>query len=401
MLRRGLLTSLFALGLTAAAQAQISDNVVKIGVLNDMAGPYADFAGPGTVDAVRLAVEDFGGTVLGKPIEIVFADHLNKPDVGTALARQWFAVDHVDMVMDMPNSAVALAVQQVARDEHRITINLSAASTELTGKQCSPTGMHWVSDSYANSHGTTLAVVKQGGDTWFFITVDYEGGYANEREAKKVLDAMGGKLLGHALHPINASDFSSFLIQAQASGAKIVGLSNGGADTVNAIKQAAEFGLTKRGQKLVGMFVNITDIHALGLPAAQGLILTEGWYWDRDDETRAFAKRLQARHHAMPTQYQAGAYSAVTHYLKAIQAAGTDQAEPVMAKMRELPVNDMFTKGGVLREDGRMVHAMYLMQVKEPGESKGEWDVYKVLATIPGQDAFRALSDSACPAVKK
>ena len=401
MLRRGLLTSLFALGLTAAAQAQISDNVVKIGVLNDMAGPYADFAGPGTVDAVRLAVEDFGGTVLGKPIEIVFADHLNKPDVGTALARQWFAVDHVDMVMDMPNSAVALAVQQVARDEHRITINLSAASTELTGKQCSPTGMHWVSDSYANSHGTTLAVVKQGGDTWFFITVDYEGGYANEREAKKVLDAMGGKLLGHALHPINASDFSSFLIQAQASGAKIVGLSNGGADTVNAIKQAAEFGLTKRGQKLVGMFVNITDIHALGLPAAQGLILTEGWYWDRDDETRAFAKRFQARHHAMPTQYQAGAYSAVTHYLKAIQAAGTDQAEPVMAKMRELPVNDMFTKGGVLREDGRMVHAMYLMQVKEPGESKGEWDVYKVLATIPGQDAFRALSDSACPAVKK
>ena len=401
MLRRALLTSLFALGLTAAAQAQISDNVVKIGVLNDMAGPYADFAGPGTVDAVRLAVEDFGGTVLGKPIEIVFADHLNKPDVGTALARQWFAVDHVDMVMDMPNSAVALAVQQVARDEHRITINLSAASTELTGKQCSPTGMHWVSDSYANSHGTTLAVVKQGGDTWFFITVDYEGGYANEREAKKVLDAMGGKLLGHALHPINASDFSSFLIQAQASGAKIVGLSNGGADTVNAIKQAAEFGLTKRGQKLVGMFVNITDIHALGLPAAQGLILTEGWYWDRDDETRAFAKRFQARHHAMPTQYQAGAYSAVTHYLKAIQAAGTDQAEPVMAKMRELPVNDMFTKGGVLREDGRMVHAMYLMQVKEPGESKGEWDVYKVLATIPGQDAFRALSDSACPAVKK
>ena len=401
MLRRGLLTSLFALGLTAAAQAQISDNVVKIGVLNDMAGPYADFAGPGTVDAVRLAVEDFGGTVLGKPIEIVFADHLNKPDVGTALARQWFAVDHVDMVMDMPNSAVALAVQQVARDEHRITINLSAASTELTGKQCSPTGMHWVSDSYANSHGTTLAVVKQGGDTWFFITVDYEGGYANEREAKKVLDAMGGKLLGHALHPINASDFSSFLIQAQASGAKIVGLSNGGADTVNAIKQAAEFGLTKRGQKLVGMFVNITDIHALGLPAAQGLILTEGWYWDRDDETRAFAKRFQARHKAMPTQYQAGAYSAVTHYLKAIQAAGTDQAEPVMAKMRELPVNDMFTKGGVLREDGRMVHDMYLMQVKEPGESKGEWDVYKVLATIPGQDAFRALSDSACPAAKK
>ena len=401
MLRRALLTSLFALGLTAAAQAQISDNVDKIGVLNDMAGPYADFAGPGTVDAVRLAVEDFGGTVLGKRIEIVFADHLNKPDVGTALARQWFAVDHVDMVMDMPNSAVALAVQQVARDEHRITINLSAASTELTGKQCSPTGMHWVSDSYANSHGTTLAVVKQGGDTWFFITVDYEGGYANEREAKKVLDAMGGKLLGHALHPINASDFSSFLIQAQASGAKIVGLSNGGADTVNAIKQAAEFGLTKRGQKLVGMFVNITDIHALGLPAAQGLILTEGWYWDRDDETRAFAKRFQARHKAMPTQYQAGAYSAVTHYLKAIQAAGTDQAEPVMAKMRELPVNDMFTKGGVLREDGRMVHDMYLMQVKEPGESKGEWDVYKVLATIPGQDAFRALSDSACPAAKK
>ena len=400
MLRCILFASLLAAYVASPAQAQISDGVVKIGVLNDMAGPYADFAGPGTVDAVRLAVEDFGGTVLGKPVEIVFADHLNKPDVGTALARQWFAVEHVDMIIDMPNSAVALAVQQVAREEHRITINLSAASTELTGKQCSPTGIHWVSDSFANSHGTTLAVVKQGGDTWFFITVDYEGGYANEREAQKVLDATGGKLLGHVHHPLNAADFSSFLVQAQSSGAKIVALSNGGADTVNAIKQAAEFGLTKRGQKLVGMFVNITDIHALGLPTAQGLVLTEGWYWDRDNETRAFAKRFQARHKKMPTQYQAGAYSAVSHYLKAIQAAGTDQAEAVMAKMRELPVNDMFTKGGILREDGRMVHDMYLMQVKEPGESSGEWDLYKVLAVIPGQEAFRTLAESACPAVK-
>jgi branched-chain amino acid transport system substrate-binding protein len=401
MLRQVILAGLLGTVLAGAARAQVSDDLVKIGVLNDMAGPYADFAGPGTVDAVRMAVEDFGGKVLGQPIEIVVADHQNKPDVGTAVARHWFTEDHVDMVIDMPNSAVALAVQQVAREEHRVTINLSAATTELTGKQCSPTGMHWVSDSYANSHGTTLAVVKQGGDTWFFITVDYEGGYANEREAQKVLDATGAKLLGHVHHPLNAADFSSFLVQAQSSGAKIVALSNGGADTVNAIKQAAEFGLARRGQKLVGMFVNITDIHALGLPVAQGLILTEGWYWDRDDETRAFARRFMARHKAMPTQYQAGAYSAVTQYLEAIKAAGTDNAETVVAKMRELPVNDMFTKGGVLREDGRMVHDMYLMQVKQPEESKGEWDVYKVLAVIPGQEAFRSLAESACPLVKK
>jgi len=401
MLRNFAVAFVLAFTLPAGARAQVSDNVVKIGVLNDMAGPYADFAGPGTVDAVRLAVEDFGGTVLGKPIEVVVADHQNKPDVGTAIARHWFDVDHVDMVIDMPNSAVALAVQQVAREEHRVSINLSAASTELTGKQCSPTGMHWVSDSYANSHGTTLAVMKQGGDTWFFITVDYEGGYANEREAQKVLDANGGKLLGHVRHPLNAADFSSFLVQAQNSGAKVVALANGGADTVNAIKQAAEFGLTSHGQKLVGMFVNITDIHALGLPAAQGLILTEGWYWDRDEESRAFAKRFMARHKAMPTQYQAGAYSAVTHYLKAIKAVGTDQAEAVVAKMRELPVNDMFTKGGVLRQDGRMVHDMYLMQVKRPAESKSDWDLYNVLAVVPGQEAFRSLAESACPTVRK
>lgn len=401
MLRNFAVAFVLAFTLPAGARAQVSDNVVKIGVLNDMAGPYADFAGPGTVDAVRLAVEDFGGTVLGKPIEVVVADHQNKPDVGTAIARHWFDVDHVDMVIDMPNSAVALAVQQVAREEHRVSINLSAASTELTGKQCSSTGMHWVSDSYANSHGTTLAVMKQGGDTWFFITVDYEGGYANEREAQKVLDANGGKLLGHVRHPLNAADFSSFLVQAQNSGAKVVALANGGADTVNAIKQAAEFGLTSHGQKLVGMFVNITDIHALGLPAAQGLILTEGWYWDRDEESRAFAKRFMARHKAMPTQYQAGAYSAVTHYLKAIKAVGTDQAEAVVAKMRELPVNDMFTKGGVLRQDGRMVHDMYLMQVKRPAESKSDWDLYNVLAVVPGQEAFRSLAESACPAVRK
>jgi len=401
MIRLAGLVCALAVCLAGAAQAQISDDVVKIGVLNDMAGPYADFAGPGTVVAARMAVEDFGGQVLGKPIEVIAADHQNKPDIGAAIARRWFDVEHVDMAIDMPNSAVALVVQQIAREAHRVSINLSAASTDLTGKACSPTGMHWVSDSYANSHGTTLAVVKQGGDSWFFITVDYEGGYANEREAQKVLDQTGGKLVGRVRHPINAADFSSYLVQAQNSGAKIVALANGGSDTVNAIKQAAEFGLTSHGQKLVGMFVNITDIHALGLPAAQGLILTEGWYWDHDEESRAFAKRFLARHKAMPTQYQAGAYSAVTHYLNAIKAAGTDQAEAVVAKMREMPVNDMFAKHGVLREDGRMVHDMLLMQVKQPSESKGEWDVYKILATIPGNEAFRSLADSACPLVKK
>ena len=401
MIRLAGLVCALAVCLAGAAQAQISDDAVKICVLNDMAGPYADFAGPGTVVAARMAVEDFGGQVLGKPIEVIAADHQNKPDIGAAIARRWFDVEHVDMTIDMPNSAVALVVQQIAREAHRVSINLSAASTDLTGKACSPTGMHWVSDSYANSHGTTLAVVKQGGDSWFFITVDYEGGYANEREAQKVLDQTGGKLVGRVRHPINAADFSSYLVQAQNSGAKIVALANGGSDTVNAIKQAAEFGLTSHGQKLVGMFVNITDIHALGLPAAQGLILTEGWYWDHDEESRAFAKRFLARHKAMPTQYQAGAYSAVTHYLKAIQAAGTDQAEAVVAKMREMPVNDMFAKHGVLREDGRMVHDMLLMQVKQPFESTGEWDVYKILATIPGNEAFRSLADSACPLVKK
>ncbi|WP_345893016.1 ABC transporter substrate-binding protein [Roseomonas acroporae] len=382
------------------ARAQLSDDAVRIGVLSDMNGPYADFAGPGSVAAARMAVEDFGGRVLGRPVEIVSGDHQNRPDVGGALARRWFDVDGVDMVTDMPNSAVALAVQQIARERNRVSINTSAVSPELTGRACSPTGFHWVSDSYAFAHGTTRAVMNQGDTSFFYITVDYEGGYAQERESTPVVEQGGGRVAGRVRHPLNTADFSSYLLQAQASRARVVVLANAGTDTVNAIKQAAEFGLAQRGQRLMGLFVNITDIHALGLRAARGLVLTEAFYWDRDDETRTFARRFQERHRNVPTQYHAGVYSAVTHYLRAVQAAGTDRGDAVAARMRELPVDDVFAHGGTVRADGRMVHDMYLMEVKQPEQSTGPWDVYRILATLPGEQAFRPLAQSACPTVR-
>jgi branched-chain amino acid transport system substrate-binding protein len=401
---RGALRAL-ALTLAAAlvpglAAAQISDDVLRVGVLNDLSGPYADFAGPGSVVAARLAAEDMGGKVLGKPIEVIGGDHQNKPDVGAALARRWVDIDRVDMVIDMPNSAVALAVQQVGRERNRIIINTSAATTELTGKQCSPVGFHWVLDSYALTSGITRAVMRQGGKSWYYLTVDYEGGYAQERASEVVINAEGGKVLGRARHPLNTADFSSFLLQAQASRAQVVALANAGTDTVTAIKQAGEFGLTKQGQRLVGFFVNITDIKALGLPTAQGVVSVDAWYWDQDEETRAFARRFAERHQGrMPTQYQAGVYSGVRHWLKAVEAAGTDEAMAVAAKMRELPVRDVFTKNGQVRADGRHVHDVHLVEVKKPEESKGPWDLYRIVSTIPGEQAFRPLNEGGCPLV--
>jgi branched-chain amino acid transport system substrate-binding protein len=384
------------------ARAQVSDEVVRIGVLTDISGPYADWSGPGSAVAARMAVEDHGGRVLGKPVEIISGDHQNKPDVGSALARRWIDTERVDMIIDMPNSAVALAVQQVGRERNRIIINTGAASTEITGRQCSPVGFHWVSDSYALSSGTSRAVMRQGGKSWFFLTVDYEGGYALERASEAVVKAEGGQVLGHARHPLNAGDFSSFLLQAQSSRAQVVALANAGTDTINAIKQAGEFGLTRQGQRLVGMFVNITDVKALGLAASQGVVATEAWYWDRNDESRAFARRFAERHRdAMPSQYQAGIYSAVRHYLKAIEAAGTDEAMAVAAKIRELPVNDMFATNGKVRADGRHVHEMYLVEAKTPAESQGPWDLYRILSTIPAEQAFRPLADGGCPLVRQ
>jgi branched-chain amino acid transport system substrate-binding protein len=402
--RRGFLgtTAAGLLGTTTARAApKLSDGMVKIGVLTDLNGPYRDFAGPGSVLAARMAIEDFGGTMLGKPIEVVFADHQNKPDVGSAVAREWFSAGGVDMIIDMPNSAVALAVQHIGHEAGRVTINSSASTTDLTGKSCSPTGLHWTSDAYAQAHGTADAMMQRGMDSWFFLTVDYTGGYTLEDSARPVVLSKGGKVLGSVRHPLNTGDFSSFLLQAQSSGAKVVALANAGNDTVNAIKQAAEFGLMKNGQQLVGLFVNITDIHALGLKTTRDIIFTEAFYWDFDDKTRAFGKRFEARHHAMPSQYQAGINSAVTHYLKAIEACGTDDGLTVVNQMKSMPVEDFFARNGHLREDGRMIHDMFLVQVKSPEASKGEWDLYNVLATIPAAQAFRPLSAGDCPLVGK
>jgi branched-chain amino acid transport system substrate-binding protein len=392
----GLIGGMGAARAQSAKPSRLSDGLVKIGVLTDMNGPYRDFAGPGSVIAAQMAVEDFGGTMFGKPIVIVSADHQNKPDVGSSIAREWFTVGQVDMVIDMPNSAVALAVQDLARQAGRVSINSSASTTDLTGKACSPTGLHWTSDAFALSHGTAHAMMQQGQNSWFFLTVDYAGGYILEDAARPVILSEGGKVLGSVRHPLNTADFSSYLLQAQSSGAKVVALANAGNDTVNSIKQAAEFGLMARGQKLVGLFVNITDIHAIGLKTAQTLIFTEAYYWNFDDRTRAFAKRFQARHNAMPTQYQAGINSAVTHYLKAIEACGTDDALPVVAQMKATPVEDFFARNGRVRQDGRMVHDMFLVQVKTPEASTAEWDLYNVLATIPGDQAFRPLSEGGC-----
>src|SRR5215213_5395581 len=379
-----------------AAQAQPSDNVVKIGILNDQSGVYANFGGKWSVEAARMAVEDFGGKVLGVPVEIVSADHQNKPDIASNIARQWYDVDKVDAIMELTTSSVALAVQQLTKEKKRINIVTGAASTDLTGKQCSPYGFHWAYDTRALAVGTGGALVEQGGDSWFFLTADYAFGYSLEEETARYVQSKGGKVSGKVRHPLSASDFSSFLLQAQGSKAKIVGLANAGLDTSNSIKQAAEFGIVAGGQRLAALLFTLAEVHGLGLRAAQGLVLTEGFYWDLDDQNRAFSKRFMERTGRMPNMIQAGTYSAVTQYLKAVQAAGTDETEAVTKKLHEMPVEDFFARNGKVLANGRMVHDMYLFEVKAPNESKGAWDYYKHLSTISGDLAFASLQESGC-----
>ncbi len=389
-----------SLGATLASAA-VSDGVVKVGVLNDMSGTYADLAGPGSVVAAQMAIEDFGGKVLGMPIELISADHQNKADIAANKAREWFDTGKVDVIVDLPTSSCALAVMEVANQKNRVTLISTGASTKITGASCTATNVHWTYDTYALAVGTGRAVVANGGDTWFFLTADYAFGHSLEGDTAAVVKASGGKVLGTVRHPFPNADFSSFLLQAQASGAKIIGLANAGADTTNAIKQAREFGIVPT-QTLAGLLVFLTDIRSLGLETSQGMMLTTGFYWDRNDETRAWSKRFHARHGAQPTMGQAGVYSSLMHYFKAIEKAGTDEAVATVNKMRELPVNDgMFATNGKVRADGRMVHDMYLAQVKTPAESKGEWDYLKILRTIPGDEAYLPLDKSTCPLVKK
>jgi branched-chain amino acid transport system substrate-binding protein len=383
------------------AGAQVSDGIVRIGVLNDQSGLYADLGGPGSVIAAKMAVEDVGGSVLGKPVDVIFADHQNKADIGAAIARQWFDAEKVDLAIGFDNSAVALAVEQLAAEHNRIAIAGAVGSTAFTGKSCTPTEASWIYDSYALTTSLARSVVAEGRDSWFFLTVDYAFGHSLEADATSAVRAAGGKVLGSVRHPLNTSDFSSYLLQAQSSGAKVVALANGGGDMINATKQANEFGLTRGGQSIVSLLVFITDIHSIGLKNAQGLKFVTGFYWDRDAETRAWSKRFFSRHGAMPTQAQAAVYSAVRHYLRAVVAAGTDEANAVMAKMRDMPVDDFFAKSGRLREDGRLLHDMYFAQVKTPEESTEPWDYYKILGAIPADQAFRSLADGGCPLVKQ
>lgn len=401
LLARAVAASLAASALCSAAHAQaISDNVVKLGVLTDMSSLYADSTGKGSVEAVKMAVEDYGGKVKGVPIEVIYADHQNKPDVGVNIARNWYDNEKVDAILDVPTSSVALPISALTREKNRINLNSGGGSSDITGPQCSPNTVHWTYDTYALSNVAGKAMVKRGEDTWYFITADYAFGQALERDATNVVKEAGGKVLGAVRHPLNSSDFSSYLLQAQASKSKVVALANAGGDTTNALKQASEFGLVAGGQKMIALLQEITDTHSLGIKATQGLIVTDAFYWDTNDETRAFSKRFNERVGHMPTMLQAGLWSATTHYLKAIDAIGTDEAPKVMEQMRKTPVNDFFAKNGKIRIDGRMVHDMYLFEVKKPEESKGEWDLYKLIATVPGDEAFRPLDKGGCPLVK-
>jgi branched-chain amino acid transport system substrate-binding protein len=384
----------------SAANAQISDDVVKIGVLTDMSSLYADATGKGSLAAVQMAVADYGAKVKGKPVEVIYADHQNKPDVGVNIARNWYDNEKVDAIFDVPTSSVALPISALTREKNRININSGGGSSDITGAACSPNTVHWTYDTYSLSNVAGKAMVQRGEDTWFFVTADYAFGMALERDAANVVKESGGKVLGNVRHPLNSSDFSSFLLQAQASKAKVIALANAGGDTTNALKQAAEFGITQGGQKMIALLQEITDTHALGIKATQGLIVTDAFYWDMNDETRAFSKLFNEKVGHMPTMIQAGLYSATMHYLKAIDAIGTDEAPKVMAQMRATPINDFFAKNGKIRIDGRMVHDMYLFEVKKPEESKGEWDLYKLLATVPGDEAFRPLDKGGCPLVK-
>ena len=382
------------------AQAQISDDVVKIGVLTDMSSLYADATGKGSLAATEMAVADYGGKVNGKPVVVISADHQNKPDVGIGIARNWYDNEKVDAIFDVPTSSVALPISALTREKNKIHINSGGGSSDITGTACSPNTVHWTYDTYALSNVAGKAMVQRGEDTWFFVTADYAFGAALERDAANVVKSTGGKVIGQVRHPLNSSDFSSYLLQAQASKAKVVALANAGGDTTNALKQASEFGITKGGQKMIALLQEITDTHSLGVKETQGLIVTDAFYWDMNDETRAFSNRFNAKVGHMPTMIQAGLYSATMHYLKAVETIGTDEAPKVMAQMRAMPINDFFAKNGKIRIDGRMVHDMYLFEVKKPDESKGEWDLYKLIATVPGDDAFRPLDQGGCPLVK-
>jgi branched-chain amino acid transport system substrate-binding protein len=392
-----LVVSAFALG-AGAAQAQIS---VKIGVLNDMSGLYADLTGPGSVVAAQLAAEDFGAAKKGIKVEIVGADHQNKPDVGSTIARQWYDRDGVDVIVDVPTSSVALAVNQITREKGKAFLVSGAATSDLTGKACSPNTIHWTYDTWMLANGTGSAIVKTGGDTWFFLTADYAFGHALERDTEAVVLKSGGKVVGKVRHPFPGSDFSSFLLQAQTSKAKIIGLANAGGDTINSIKQASEFGIVKGGQNLAGLLVFLTDVKALGLQTAQGLIFTETFYWDRDEASRAFAKRFseKAPRNNYPTMIHAGVYSSVLHYLKAVEAIKSTDGTKVIEQMKKMPTDDPLFGKGTVRADGRKIHPAYLVEVKAPAESKGPWDLYKIRATIPAEQAFRPMAEGGCPLV--
>jgi branched-chain amino acid transport system substrate-binding protein len=391
--------AVLALCSATSLHAQISDNAVRIGVLNDMSGPYRDLAGPGSVLAAQMAAEDFGGKVAGATIEIVAADHQNKPDIGSGIVRKWFDEEKVDAVADVPTSSVAMAVQELSRTKEKIFLISGAASAALTGKACSPFSIQTADDTTALSAGTTRAVVKSGADTWFFLTADYVFGHTIQKESTRIIESNGGKVLGSVTHPQNASDFSSYLLTAQASKAKAIGLANAGNDTTTAIKQAVEFGLTEKGQRLVGLILFISEIHALGLQNAHGLLLTEGFYWDMNDASREWSKRFFARFGKMPTREHASTYATVTHYLRAIDATKTDEPKVVMAKMKSTPMK-YFGEEGRIREDGRFIHDLRLYEVKSPSESKYPWDYYKQVAVIPGDQAFGTLEESECSLVK-
>jgi branched-chain amino acid transport system substrate-binding protein len=395
------LSALAALLACGTAHAQYSDGTIKIGVLSDMSSLYADIGGPGSVIAAKLAVEDFGAAAKGMKVEIVSADHQNKPDNGSTIANQWFDVDKVDVIVDVPTSSVALAVNEVVRTKNKVFLVSGAASSDLTGSKCTPNTVHWTYDTWNLANGTGKAMVKTGGDSWFFLTADYAFGHALERDTSAVVEANGGKVLGKVRHPLNASDFSSFLLQAQASKSKVIGLANAGGDTINSIKQAAEFGIVKGGQKMAGLLVFASDVNALGLQTAQGLTLTETWYWDANDNNRAFTKRYQTeRPGKYPTMVQAGVYAAVTHYLKAVEALKSDaDGKAVVAKMKEMPTDDKLFGKGTIRPDGRKIHDAYLFEVKAPSESKHPGDFYHLRATIPAAEAFRPLKEGNCPLV--
>ncbi|MCA6098052.1 ABC transporter substrate-binding protein [Bradyrhizobium australafricanum] len=396
-MKSGFLAAVAACSLMLAAPAMAQG--VKIGILNDQSGVYADYGGKYSLEAARMAVEDFGGEVLGQKIEIVTADHQNKPDLATAIARRWYEVENVDMITELTTSSVALAVQELSKEKKKIDIVVGAATSRITGDACTPYSFHWAYDTRALAVGTGGALTEAGGNTWFFLTADYAFGYALEKDTSDIVTSKGGKVVGSVRVPLNSSDFSSFLLQAQSSKAKIIGLANAGLDTTNSIKQAAEFGIVRGGQKLAGLLMTLSEVHGLGLEAAQGLVLTEGFYWDHDDASRAFSERFFKRTSRMPSMIHAGTYSATLSYLKAVKAAGTKDSEAVAAKLKDLPVDDAFAKGKVLA-NGRMVHDLYLFEVKKPSESKKPWDYYKQIAVVPGDKAFFTAKESGCPLTK-